>query len=234
MRIALFFAALAALALVGCDNIVSSPTPILTATDTVPEWTVKPGIWVVELADDESICVFDPRLDVKSWPDCATSVLMEGNGIYTLLGLVGAEEEWLMARVELDYFVVQYWNREPDGTVGFMTLTRKKTDRLGEAALVSFGMVLCGPPPPDGLRRSDGEPRTLTLEPFEGAIMEENGCRPDGRKGLMSLARESREAVWSHLRWVRAARTEELGFLRERNTELGRDTPTPNPPSPSR
>ncbi|WGM39245.1 hypothetical protein [Caulobacter sp. NIBR1757] len=204
------------LALGGCENLVQTEQPILTSADAAPEWTVRPGIWTQGVARDAA-CPFEIARSVRNWPECADFIFVEKPALSKAFAAEGNDQEWLLAEADPGLYALQTTSSETESNIGLFFVTREKQDATGAATRVGFGMLFCGPEAPEGTTWPNREGRVLTLEPFEGAILDGKNCRPDGKAGLFALVRANRDAgAMSTLVWRRDVRRDEIGLLRRR------------------
>jgi hypothetical protein len=235
MRALRILALIGALALGACDNLVRSEEPILTKADSAPEWTLKPGLWTpVGLKG----CAFNPVRSVRNWPDCAEVELIESPRLFDLLELDGSAEDFVMAEVDPGLFLLQSTSADPEQWVQYFFVTRNARDGSGYATRVGFGFLECGPAPPAGTKWPDGANRGLTLQLYPGVVADGQDCIPQGREGLFAVARANGQRNAEGLmQWRRAARPDEVAFLkrREERERLAAERNAPfSPPSPSR
>lgn len=186
-------AGLAALALSGC-NMVVSERPWFNAPSG-PQ--LKDGIWaIVDTAD----CVVDPAATLPDWPDCARPVLVRG-GEY--LGPASGDDElppaqrldparWdKIAHVLADGTpqIDQIASKGPVLASGppvdgvdegkpfyiFTAVQPTATDDEGRITAMRRWPVLCGPKPARKTARP-GRSRFVTDKPFKGLAIKGDGC----------------------------------------------------------
>jgi hypothetical protein len=228
---------LAALALAACDNNhLTSRTPVLFKADGAGLPKVRDGVW-----GPENGCDYDAATPVSHWPACIDATVVRGGraifpedmrdpALKDLYGLQLGPSLQLAQDGPGDnrdsvyrYYGVEVLDAGPDG----------------RPTRVRSYSVLCGPPPPDGSKTADGKTRTQTLEPYPGVVLDENGCAPKGRAGLIAAALADRARADADpddaLRWIREERpgdTDPRAQPDEDEVDVGQP-PAPAGPGPS-
>lgn len=218
-RIVCVASAFTALALAGC-NMVVSETPLFTVADAAPTPPLRDGVWGGGVKDG---CTFDPAAPVEAWPDCADWFLVRGDTISSFDEETGTWEHAALRGGRLSVYKDGRWTEEGgfllvggDPLVGqlgaakqgeprpyFYIGLRPRFDEAGRVVELSAWPVLCGPPPPPA---QPGEPPALvTREPFPGLTMVENNCTTTSKEVLRAAARASEglEPQAPSARWLR-------------------------------
>lgn len=214
-------AALAGLALGGCNMIVSEK-PWFAAADALQPG-LKGGLWV-NLKDAK--CRFDPAEAIQDWPDCAQPMLVQG-GYYRgpgpgqddpgqlpdvekweKLGHVLAAGEPAIDQIDLSSA------DEPDAakpTKGYLYLATRITARDAQDRVVEVVRwpVACGPLPK---RKNKGASRRadyVSATPFPGLVVKDSICTASDMAALRRAAALSENVAVPNgtppitSRWVR-------------------------------
>ena len=192
MRIADGIVMAAALALGGC-NMVVSDEPWLTRSDQALK--MKPGVWV-EL--DKPDCDYDQSAPVAEWPSCADPALITEDGRF--FGYEGKTASWNEIEVILDSetpTVVQvrmpaeFAARAPEAPTYFYAGMRAvETDANGHVTAMRSWLLVCGPV--DNSEPPEGEmPSGVTKAPFAGLTIVGENCHADDLDALRNAAAES-------------------------------------------
>jgi hypothetical protein len=211
-RIALMIAALAVL---GACNIVTTKTPLFTKADAVGAARLRPGLWDEDAAAD---CTVDESKPLTDWPGCANSFVVIDDATFGGYSDENGKRVWSTASALLvggDPMVFQIHatgdakpGATPDAYV-YSGVTPSKLDAQGRIVATLSWPVQCGKPPPADAKNPDGGQRTGTLEPLPGLTMDADGanCTTASPAALRAAAKASRkwtapgETTAAH--WVR-------------------------------
>ena len=214
--------ALAALALSGC-NMVVSKEPWFSPADAKDAPRLREGTWAVLRTPD---CQIDPARPASEWPECASPMLVKGD---TYAGPRGEEEE--RASDPATWDVIRHLlvgghpmvdqirmgekdeqGRPPkDGDTGYLYMGVDPTalDDQGRIVGARIWPVVCGPLPPKGKGKGLGKLATVTDKPFKGLKVEGMACSARDLAALRNAAVKS-EAILKPerkgaitLRWLR-------------------------------
>jgi hypothetical protein len=217
----------AALLLSACGNMVRSDEPVLVATDGADDIKLRTGIWSADAEDPEEVCVFDPTRPVWQWPQCASPMVVDKASYREMAEM--EPSAMVLAPLEADYFVSQERDSLDDGNYSyrFHLVRINELDEAGRARRVGFDFLLCGLPPEEGAKNPDGTNRYLTRNLYPGVTADGEDCRPNGKEGLMAVARANLGRLsLSTVCWVRDPRPGEVEYIRERDALSSQVTET--------
>jgi hypothetical protein len=224
---------LTALFLAACtDNDLRAKTPVLFAADRDGLPPARDGIWVGRACDP------DPTFDMPAW-DCFDAFIVRqgrpsdppeyaGDG-WSLIGAMrlGVAPDFQVAQTGPD-------DAGADGYYSFFGIDDVRLDSEGRMIALRNWRLKCGPPPPEGTKTLSGAPRRQTLDPYPGVVLENIGCAPKGRAGLIAAASAERaDSGGEHgaadpYRWVREERPGDWPRARPGDDKSGK----PSKPSP--
>lgn len=187
-----------ALALGGC-NFVYSEKPMFTAADARGGAPLRPGVWMKPEAD----CVFDKATPIKTWPSCASAIVVRADrlvdpakpGKDILYVLTAGDPPVFQTPVVDDHKATIY-------VYGGLRTIRK--DAQGRVLEFSSWIAQCGPPPPKP-KADDAKPRYVTEHPLPGLKIDEKtgmclalkpGPVRDAVKASEAWSDDTRPASW--------------------------------------
>ena len=206
---------IAALALLGACNIVTTNTPLFTKADAVGAPQLRPGVWDEDPAAD---CTVDETKPLPDWPGCANGFVVIDNSTFGGYSEKDGKRVWSTVSSVLaagDPLVFQLLSTSATGsapipaTYVYAGLAPTRRDAEGRVIATQSWPVQCGKPPPADAKTPDGGQRTGTLDPLPGMTMDADGvnCTTASPAALRAAAKASRkwtvsgETTAAH--WVR-------------------------------
>jgi hypothetical protein len=185
--------ALTAVVITACDdnnNTVRSEKALILAADDAALPPIPDGVWGFNWSSD---CEYDVNTPRSQWPDCIqASVVRAGKVVFPEGHLDAALSGVLRLPVSPGLMVGQQAPKEPEESAyKYYGIAILSADRAGRPRKLRSLTLKCGPPP-EGSTTSEGTRRTQTLAPFKGAVMDEDGCAPRDRAGLVAIALANR------------------------------------------
>ena len=193
-------AGLAAAALLGGCNAVSTPAPLLPADSGV----LRPGVW---RADMEKDCAFDDSLPIAQWPSCAAAPIVHADGVGRMVGEGEGAHGFDLRLVRGEPLIVEATATPAKGEeAGFKPLTiylagrATSLDAKGRTTAAELWLVQCGPPAGGG---------EITQHPLPGLTVDPQAktCAPGQPQDLRNAAAASE--AWADpddllkIRWLR-------------------------------
>jgi hypothetical protein len=234
--------ALAAVVITACDdnNHLRSRTPVLFRADEAALPTIPDGVWV----SDNPGCAFEPARPVSHWPSCVDGIVVKGGkAVFPESNSYDALSGLTRLQIGPGLQIGQEGPGDPGAaSYGYYGVEVLAAGSDGRPRLLRSFSLLCGPRPPEDSRTSDGKRRTQTLEPYAGVVLDENGCAPLGRAGLISAAFANRARAAADpgraVRWVREEivgdRDERVDEAHDEDPHVDRaTTPEQVPPTPA-
>lgn len=208
--------ALSLLLLGGC-NMVMTKTPLFTAADASPP-QLRLGVW---RGVSDKPCRFDQTRPVARWPGCANAFVVSADKLTSFdvnsagkhttstipYVLAGGAPEVLQVHSPEDGDSAE---AADDKGYVYLGLRATKTDSQGRATAFTAWSTLCGAPPPNDAKTSDGQhSRYGSLAPLSGLTMDkdENNCTAASQDAVRAAAAASEQ--WTKpgsmigARWVR-------------------------------
>lgn len=200
-----FLAAVSLLLLAGC-NMVTTKTPLFGPADVAGAPRLKPGVW---RGEPSCPCAFNEAQPITRWPDCANLFTVQD-------GLLSFYNRDMKGKLTVSTTpivlaggspsVLQATEDDPDAKEGsaptddrayfYMGLRPTKTDPQGRITAFTAWSAMCGPPPPDGAKTTDGQhTRYGSLTPLPGLTMDkdENNCTTSSQDVLRAAAAASEQ-----------------------------------------
>jgi hypothetical protein len=207
---------IAALALLGACNMVTTKAPLFAKADGVHGPKLRPGVWSQNPTGD---CTLDESKPLTDWPSCADGFVVvddgtiggyeqkDGKQIWSTTQAIVAAGDPLIFQIHLTADAGA-GAMSPDGYL-YAGMEPTKLDGEGRAVATRSWPVLCGPPPAADAKGPDGAQKLGTAAPFPGLVMDAQGndCTTDSREVLRAAAKASRkltpDAQLAIMHWVR-------------------------------
>ncbi len=161
---------------------------------------MRPGVWD---GDPPAGCDVDEAKPFADWPSCSTGFVVRDDGAFGEFTNQGGKRAWASTDVVLAageprilQMHVTAGSNDPllPAVYLYGAFEPTKLDAEGRIVAARSWIVVCGPPPPDGVKGADGKPHPGTLHPFAGLTMDSDGtnCTPTSPAALRNAGRESR------------------------------------------
>ncbi len=213
------FVAASLLVLGGC-NVVMTKTPLFGSADAAGAPQLRLGVW---RGEPDRPCAVNEALPIARWPDCA-NVLVVQDGLLSFHNRDAKGQPTLSSTPFVlaggSPSVLQATEDDPDAKEGsapadrrayfYMGLRPTKTDPKGRITAFTAWSAMCGPPPPNDAKTTDGKnTRYGSLSPLPGLTMDkqENNCTTSSKDAVHAAAAASEQwtkpesMVGAH--WVR-------------------------------
>lgn len=196
--------ALAALALAGCNGVVSK-TPWFGPADAAGAPRLREGVWRIAQPADKPCAAFDEARPLEAWPDCAMGLAVTRTQIKAVRrgddGKVGWDVyAYVLAAGDPPVLQLQDVSGDAPGYL-FVWLRPTKLAADGRVVELRGWRVLCGPPAPAG--GQSGAPASL----YPGLTSTNGDCTAASRDALMAAAKASQRddpTDFTDIRWLRA------------------------------
>jgi len=211
--------AAAALALLGACNMVTTKEPLFTAADAAGAPALKPGLW---RQDGDSSCQFDEAKPLAEWPACANGFLVKDGETVGAYQTQAGKQTWNVTPYILASGSPRVFQTPTDASIAgvpvppayiYAAIEPAKLDEAGRITEVTAWFVLCGPPPPTGVKGPDGtSQRAGTLKPLPGLTMDAaaDDCTTTSPDAVRHAAAASRQwtppDTFTRDHWVRGDR----------------------------
>jgi hypothetical protein len=203
----------ATLLLLGGCNMVTSKRPLFNVADQAGAPTLRTGLWI----RPDPACVFDPATPARTWPECASLVVLHPHRFTGLL--MGGDYRWVRERAQIGVpyvlagaypSVLQVRLSDPGKPPAyvFQGLRPTRFDAQGQVIEAKLWLVQCGPPEPPRPDQTDHLYRA-TKSPLAGLIMDESNCIARDPQTVVAATRASEGwpqndgAAAPTIRWVR-------------------------------
>lgn len=195
---------IAGLLLLGACNMVTTKKPLFGPADAAGAPQLRLGVW---RGDSDRPCAFNEKQPITDWPDCANAFVVQAGQLSfhnvnpkgrrsvstTRFILAGSSPSVL--QVAGDDADAKAASASPDDRGYFyMGLRSTKADPQDRITAFTAWSTLCGPPPPNDAKSTDGQhTRYGSLTPLPGLTMdkEENNCTTSSRDVVRAAAAAS-------------------------------------------